>query len=543
MNRIKYNLLLAIFTTLLIIASDTIFRGIKTELTTVFHLRDAGVIFVSVYLISLIARLSVVTASLSIIFLIQFLQMVHYSYFGTWIEPLEIYLFFSHLNESFGTLSDFTQIFYLPAAILVINAISMYFVCRYSYPRRVHAKYTGYILLAILLYGPITTMASPENRNHKLNADDYIVKNSIKSINNFLGIVAPAKIIGTSSSELEQPIKQAHLIKGATEKYNIVFVIGESLRYKNMSLFGYNKNTTPLLTGLSADSHFTYKRAISSSVFTDVSIPGLINCIERPDSSAMVIEQNTCLFRLAKEQGYRTYFISSQSMDALNSIRNSLCLKYVDKFTDSYSLTDNYYQNTQDSFLLNNLHSIDLKGDQPSFIVLHQTGSHSPYKKAYTDEYAFLPETSLANEYDNSVRFTDYILDSIIEYVKRETTLPTIIVYTSDHGESLGEHGIIGHGNIQVPDQYHVPFIMYAVNTDIPMWDELSKVDFITHYQISKYISQLLGYSIDNEKVFSNKEIVVTGKDITGLDGYKIIEHPFTRTVSSSLKSDEPQIP
>lgn len=43
-------------------------------------------------------------------------------------------------------------------------------------------------------------------------------------------------------------------------------------------------------------------------------------------------------------------------------------------------------------------------------------------------------------------------------------------------------------------------------------------------YQISKYIAYLLGFSIHKEDVFLKKETVVTGKDLTGLDGFKVIK-------------------
>jgi hypothetical protein len=55
---------------------------------------------------------------------------------------------------------------------------------------------------------------------------------------------------------------------------------------------------------------------------------------------------------------------------------------------------------------------------------------------------------------------------------------------------------------------------------NIPLKNELNKKSVITHYQVSKYIAHILGYKIDNEKVFSNKEIILNGKDLTGLDGF-----------------------
>jgi len=97
-------------------------------------------------------------------------------------------------------------------------------------------------------------------------------------------------------------------------------------------------------------------------------------------------------------------------------------------------------------------------------IVLHQMGNHGPaYYKRYTKEFEkFTPvcktnqleecsKESVANGYDNALLYTDNFLDATIKFAKHYSKRhysksATAVLYMSDHGESLGEHGIYLHG-------------------------------------------------------------------------------------------------
>ena len=113
-------------------------------------------------------------------------------------------------------------------------------------------------------------------------------------------------------------------------------------------------------------------------------------------------------------------------------------------------------------------------------LVLHQKGSHGPaYWKRYPKEFAkFGPvcETtelakcsaeSITAAYDNTILYTDFIIDkaiSILETSSREDGLDTALLYFSDHGESLGEKGMYLHGTpyiISPPEQRHVPVMVW----------------------------------------------------------------------------------
>jgi lipid A ethanolaminephosphotransferase len=93
-------------------------------------------------------------------------------------------------------------------------------------------------------------------------------------------------------------------------------------------------------------------------------------------------------------------------------------------------------------------------------IVLHQMGSHGPaYYRRSTPEFRKFSPTcdsnqiqdctheQLVNTYDNSLLYTDAMLDDTIKLLQQYSgKFNTALVYLSDHGESLGENGMYLHG-------------------------------------------------------------------------------------------------
>src|SRR5690606_4311384 len=94
-----------------------------------------------------------------------------------------------------------------------------------------------------------------------------------------------------------------------------------------------------------------------------------------------------------------------------------------------------------------------------TLILLHQMGNHGPaYFKRYpeafeefkpvcmTNELSKCDNQSVINGYDNAIRYTDYFLHNVIDTLKAyEQDYDVVMVYISDHGESLGENNIYLH--------------------------------------------------------------------------------------------------
>lgn len=110
------------------------------------------------------------------------------------------------------------------------------------------------------------------------------------------------------------------------------------------------------------------------------------------------------------------------------------------------------------------------------FVTLHQSGSHGPaYYSKYPESFAqFKPECrtvqvsncsqeELLNAYDNSIRYTDFLLADLIAQLET-VDADTVLIYVSDHGQSLGESGFYLHGapNAVAPKQQReIPFLVW----------------------------------------------------------------------------------
>ena len=228
--------------------------------------------------------------------------------------------------------------------------------------------------------------------------------------------------------------------KDSAEVY--VMVIGETARSNNFSLYGYHRDTNPMLTTLVSDSSLIVFRDVrTESNTTHKSVPMLLTSASASDYSALYREKG--IIAAFKEAGFHTSFISNQLpnhsfIDFLGMEADScLFIKEAERAKD----------NVSDMELLPIVKGILEKGRKKEFIVLHTYGSHFKYNERYPRNMAhFLPDDKsqakyenrqqLVNAYDNTIRFTDkflYELSSILS----SSACQSAWLYTSDHGENI----------------------------------------------------------------------------------------------------------
>jgi lipid A ethanolaminephosphotransferase len=118
-----------------------------------------------------------------------------------------------------------------------------------------------------------------------------------------------------------------------------------------------------------------------------------------------------------------------------------------------------------------------LSKKQKILVVLHTKGSHGPsYNTQYPPKFEkYTPvcksvelskcsNEELINAYDNTIFYTDYFINKTINILKNLKNIPSMLIYASDHGESLGEYGLYLHGTPYsiAPDyQTKIPFMIW----------------------------------------------------------------------------------
>lgn len=218
-----------------------------------------------------------------------------------------------------------------------------------------------------------------------------------------------------------------------------LFVIGETARGENWQLGGYDRPTNPRMS--EEEGVVFFSKSISESNTTHKSVPMLMSfaSAENFDSIAYYKSMITAF----KEAGFSTAFISNQEPNRSyteffgNEADEVAYVQHGEN--DSHAYDDAVFRP------LDRLLSDSTRLKQ--LIVIHTYGSHFKYYDRYPAEFAyFTPDDAidakrsnrpqLINAYDNSIRYTDYILSGMIDRLK-ERDVRAAILYASDHGEDI----------------------------------------------------------------------------------------------------------
>lgn len=511
--------LLAFAAACLLVLPDYLYALVADKGAILFRPNTLAVLFaISFLLLSLRNRLAVY-GLLGFFFLLQLSQLLHIAYFGTSFSPHEIRLLFTELGEVNESLSGVLGLVVSPLLIMLASYAALALLFRFSTFHRLHLSLAALPLVLMLLVLPIKAYSSNQSQRFYPNPKTYTLENALQAFSFFIARDLPMHLVSHEEVQWKPYVTEK---TGHPVRANIVVVMGESMTSAHMSLFGYPRATTPLLNTLREDNNFIYRPGIASGVSTKVSLPMFFNITREPGNLRHIFRHESNLIKMAREQGFLTHYYSAQN----GNLSTFSGIEYAD-----HSLTLESFgrdlQSRHDEALLDILKRVDLS--QPNFIVLHQRNAHSPYDLNYPPQYAVFNTTkeSKTNQYrvdtyDNSVRYTDHLLFSLINDLKARSKLPVYILFTSDHGEMLGEKdGLFGHAAL-TEGVARVPFIFYAHNGESARIKEARHLVNPTHYEMGRLIAGLLGYRIHNP----NEEAgayYLNGTDLSGSEGYLLV--------------------
>ena len=326
-----------------------------------------------------------------------------------------------------------------------------------------------------------------------LVVDDYRMRNQLYPVNICYNLYlafernAASENYREASRDFKFDARSEH---SATASEVYVMVVGETARTHNFSLYGYPRNTNPLLSktpGIKAFPNVT-----TQSNTTHKSVPMLLSAASAEDFERLFHEKG--ILAAFKEAGFHTVFISNQ-------LPNHSFIDFLGEQADEYYFLkkeDASQGNHYDEDLLQKLDEILPLADASSsahyhyryrklFVVLHSYGSHFNYQERYPRSFAYFKPDSrseaksenrrdLLNAYDNTIRYTDYILHGIIERLQKWEGIQTktdgvygqpisAMLYTSDHGENIfdDERCLFLHAAPKASDyELHVPFIIWT---------------------------------------------------------------------------------
>ena len=237
-----------------------------------------------------------------------------------------------------------------------------------------------------------------------------------------------------------------HRYRSLEENLTVVLVIGESTRGDHFQINGYDRKTTPHLA--KEKNLISFPHVQSCDTITLRSLPCMLSPLSMYEKGRIPHEGS--FVDIFRKLGYYTSIFSLQG---LNDLYNYMG---YDRLLTKYAILKNNRYTTQDMALLPFAkEAIEEDAHPKKLIILHTLGSHNRYiERVPTELVKFKPncyssnlnsctKEAIRNSYDNSILAIDAFIGDLITLLREKKAL---LIYTSDHGESLGENGIFGHG-------------------------------------------------------------------------------------------------
>ncbi|MFK8060547.1 MAG: phosphoethanolamine transferase [Polaribacter sp.] len=438
------NVLMAVFIT---IASYVHFPfgSLKGNLIYLAHfLLLQFTLFGFVYLFSLFSRI------FKIIFPLLFILVTSFSF---WVYTQDLTVSPEMIHGVFGTnIGEATDIVSYPFLIFIaISSLSIFYFFKY------HTKTKKSSLKSPLFYAAILGVLT-----------FFIVENyKYDAFKNRL----PYNIYFGAIESFKKPKIKLKEVKENTftneENLHIVLVIGETLRADHLSLNGYHRNTTPLLS--KQENLISFKDVYTPFTFTSQSLPQILT--DKSVDSKNIDLEATSLYTILNKASFASEWIGNQVLEksykeVVNSNTSKIIIDELHSFLSfkkekDLKLLD--YFSADDSFIGNKIST------------LHMIGSHWYYNNRITPEFEYFKPTTaskhlgsstkeaIVNSYDNTILYFDNFLNKLIEELK-QSSKKTILIYLSDHGETLGEDGKWLHSERHKASQNPAMLVWYSNN-------------------------------------------------------------------------------
>ena len=294
---------------------------------------------------------------------------------------------------------------------------------------------------------------------------------------------------GDKATELPAPVP----VSGPPD---IVLVVLDAARADNFGCYGYERNTTPNVDALAAES-LVFEHAYATSPYTACSMPTMFTGLSFRDHGVVgrnhsLDESITTLAESLQNGGYRTSCYSANPNNAVGRGTGQGCDLFEELWRgaspsdaiDPYRVSSSAIARLAEPF------------DQPEFLMLHYVPPHEPYLPApgfdlfgdptYTGDYDGSRDTVLGIDagrldptpadmaeivslYDGNLLTGDDAFSQVLDVLKQRGRWDnTVVLVLSDHGEAFREHGKMSHNSTVYDEMLHIPFILRLPGGVVP---------------------------------------------------------------------------
>ena len=343
-------------------------------------------------------------------------------------------------------------------------------------------------------------------------------------------------------------------------KTNVILISIDTLRPDHLGCYGYDAPTSPNVDRL-CENAITFEQAIAQAPSTLHSHASILTSLLPHHHQATwggktrLPEEATTLAEVLHDRGYSTAaFTGGGQMDRVFGLDQGF---------------DSYVQPGEERFMGTVRRAIgwlDEDPDLPFFLFLHSYEVHHPYEPS-PEHLALLGQSyegslpaeisidllrqinrkelqidsddlaHIVNSYDAEIRSMDEALGVLIETLRqRDLYDDTIIVFTSDHGEEFGEHGVVGwHSHTLYDELLRVPLIVklpQAESMGLKVGTQVRSID------IAPTVLGALGFEIPDDFDGLDLTELTDDPDSFGLDAVSRMDRAPGRDISSFRTRD-----
>lgn len=309
---------------------------------------------------------------------------------------------------------------------------------------------------------------------------------------------------------LNEKIQTSRLPRPQSETPNVIVIIVDTLRADHLSSYGYERDTSPFIDDLAAES-VRFENAFSPSSWTQPSHASMLTgryTYEHQAETTHLDDTYPTIGEVMQANGYRTGAFSANTLfftrrqghgrgflhfeDNYQSVSDAFLNSSLYGFIfDFYGLRKALnYEGVPTRVLAPEINNATLdwidKDDKPFFVFMNYFDVHDPYTppEPYRSKYAsasnpgglingfveryspsLTPEQiqTEIDAYDGSIAYVDDQIKELFNQLEQRGLLEnTVVIITSDHGELFGEHGLLQHSASLYLQEIHVPLIVWG---------------------------------------------------------------------------------
>lgn len=302
------------------------------------------------------------------------------------------------------------------------------------------------------------------------------------------------------TAKIEDEIKVNFSVKydGHADQQTVVWVIGESDTRNNWGLYGYPRQTTPLLS--KHKELLIFKNILSAD-------SGTVGSLSKMLTPATLIDPNLWkkspdLLSIAKAAGYKVFWLSNHGTDKRGVL--SIFASHADKTSFTNKGTSRG-ESTFDEALFSPYQKALEDGAKRKLIIVHIMGSHPAYNFRYPKKYNIYSLSTkdsitqklknegrskyaivFRNQYDNAITYQDFILSNLLEKLQHKNSPNSTWLYIADHGQDVSHHTDHSGHNHKVKEMWEVPMLLWESenrpkNKPLPPLSIKYQADVIDH--------------------------------------------------------------